>query len=65
MPESLRLFILCDAMRWAHLPTAGGLYDQDPQLLEEFAIIFTRRSEYERNKQAAQEAKDQAGKGAR
>lgn len=27
-------------MKWAHLPNAGGLYDQDPDLLDKFTIIF-------------------------
>ncbi len=27
-------------MKWAHLPVAGGLYDQDPRLLEEFQVLF-------------------------
>jgi hypothetical protein len=27
-------------MKWQHLPLPGGLYDQDPQLLENFSFIF-------------------------
>ena len=50
MPESLRLFILCEAMNWAHLPLPGGLYAQHPQLLDEWFYIFVRRSEHEARK---------------
>lgn len=50
MPESLRLFHLCDAMRWNHLPVAGGLYDQSPELLEDFFYIFMERNAYEEKK---------------
>lgn len=34
-------------MKWAHLPVAGGLYDQDPDLLDGFQIIFFERAEHE------------------
>lgn len=46
------MFSLCEAMKWSHLPLAGGIYAQDPQLLEWFRIIFSERSEYEAAKQA-------------
>lgn len=38
-------------MSWAHLPVAGGLLDQDPDLLDKFRYIFGAR-----NKKAAEEA---------
>lgn len=34
-------------MNWTHLPVAGGLYDQDPKLLEEWHHIFSRQGVYE------------------
>lgn len=34
-------------MEWAHLPVAGGLYDQHPQLLDEWLIIFQVKAEEE------------------
>jgi len=37
-------------MQWNHLPVAGGLYDQHPQLLEDFLYIFTIKSKYEKEK---------------
>ena len=49
--ESMRLFALCSAMEWAHLPVAGGLYDQHPQLLDEWLIIFQAKAEEEAKEQ--------------
>lgn len=48
VPESLRLFSLCEAMRWNHLPSAGGLYDQHPRLLEDWLMIFNTKAEHEK-----------------
>lgn len=48
---------MCQSMKWAHLPVAGGLYDQDPQLLDEWEIIFrrvARKEEEERRKREAE-----------
>lgn len=41
-------------MKWNHLPNAGGLYDQDPVLLDKFNYIFSeleKREEADRQKQ--------------
>lgn len=35
-------------MRWSHLPVAGGIYDQHPRLLEEWAVIFHEKGEHEK-----------------
>ena len=64
---SLRLFGLCEAMKWNHLPVDGGLYAQHPDLLEDFGLIFQRRAaheEKERKEQEAKQKKDMGGKGA-
>jgi hypothetical protein len=34
-------------MKWNHLPVAGGLYDQHPQLLDEWSYIFQVKAENE------------------
>jgi len=50
-------------MKWAHLPVAGGLYDQSPELLEAFQLIFAERGEAEaeeRKKQERETGKNQA-----
>jgi hypothetical protein len=57
-PESIRLFSLAENMKFAHLPVAGGLYDQHPQLLAEWEIIFEERGRYEAAK--AKEEEDKA-----
>lgn len=47
------MFALCEGMKWSHLPNAGGLYDQDPELLDGFQYIFAKRAEH----QAAEDRK--------
>lgn len=34
------MFAICSRMKWAHLPESGGLYNQDPDLLDKFNEIF-------------------------
>lgn len=41
------MFTLCEMMKWNHLPVEGGLYAQDPDLLEGFQYIFAKRAEYQ------------------
>ncbi len=48
--ESLRLYLICKAMKWSHLPVAGGLYDQDPKLLDDFYKIMQWEGEQEKSK---------------
>lgn len=57
------MFALCEGMKWAHLPNAGGLYDQDPELLDGFRIIFYERSKHEEAE--AKKRKNEMGKGKR
>lgn len=52
---------MCDAMRWAHLPMPGGLYDQNPDLLDKFMYIFNERSKEQEREQRRQAAKNQRG----
>lgn len=35
------MFHLCSMTKWAALPVAGGLYDQDPDLLDKFLVIHS------------------------
>lgn len=53
--ESIRLFGLCEAMKWAHLPVDGGLYDQHPDLLEQWRQIFAARAEHEAEEERRRE----------
>lgn len=59
---AIRLFSLCDAMKWNHLPVMGGLYDQDPQLLDQFMYIFMCRNKEQERKQKAEERKAKSGR---
>lgn len=44
---SIRLFQMCKAMNWAHLPVTGGIYDQHPQLMDDFMYIFNKQAEWD------------------
>lgn len=50
IPESIRLFILCNGMNWCHLPADGGIYAQHPKLLDEWDIIFDEQARHEQKK---------------
>lgn len=62
---AIRMFALCDAMKWSHLPTAGGLYDQDPALLDAFRFIFAERGKEQdrERKKTEKEAAAKSGRG--
>ena len=45
-------------MKWNHLPVAGGLYDQDPILLDQWAHLFELQAE-ERQKEAEKQKQEQ------
>ncbi len=61
--EEIHLFIICEAMNWAHLPEPGGLYQQNPLLLERWEYIFLERAaaEEEKRKKEERERKNKAG----
>lgn len=42
-------------MNWAHLPVAGGIYDQNPKLIDQWTIIFNKQAEHERREMAKRE----------
>jgi hypothetical protein len=50
-------------MKWAHLPVAGGIYEQHPQLLARWQYIFGRRAEQQEKERREQERKSQAQRG--
>jgi hypothetical protein len=59
MPESLRLYLLCKAMKWTHLPVAGGIYDQHPKLLDDFLVIMEIDGKVQEDKHREMERKQQ------
>lgn len=56
----MRLFALCEQMKWSHLPVAGGIYDQHPKLLEEWQIIFAARARKEEQERRIEERKSKS-----
>lgn len=50
-------------MKWSHLPVQGGLYDQDPMLLDRWRYLFMKRAEYENEKREADERKNRSQMG--
>lgn len=42
-------------MKWNHLPCAGGIYDQDPDLMDKFSIIFNMRNKHQADEQKKQQ----------
>ncbi len=50
-------------MKWSHLPCGGGIYDQHPQLLDEWLVIMQvdGESEAKRQQKLEREQKNKAG----
>jgi hypothetical protein len=44
-------------MKWAHLPNEGGIYNQDPQFIDDIDIIFNIKNAYEASQAKEQEKK--------
>ncbi|USH45020.1 hypothetical protein SEA_CAMERICO_23 [Gordonia phage Camerico] len=62
--------MMCEAMKWNFLPVAGGLYDQNPLLIDKFAVIFQYRAEHqakeaEKQEREARKNKSKTGMGSR
>lgn len=49
-------------MKWACLPIAGGLYDQDPQLLREWQVVFEQQSIFQKEEHERQTREAKAKK---
>ena len=55
--ESIRLFNMCQAFGFKHLPEAGGLYDQHPDLMDRFMFILAAQQEQREREEAAERRK--------
>jgi hypothetical protein len=44
-------------MKWAHLPEPGGIYAQNPELLDHFAIIFAAQAKEDARREAEKNSK--------
>lgn len=51
------MLMVMEAMKWQHLPLAGGLYDQHPDFIEKMQRYMVVRNAYEQKKQKDEEAK--------
>lgn len=63
--ESIRLYALCKGMKWAHLPVSGGLYDQHPQIIDDFYTIMGLEAKAERRRAEEQRRQSKSKKGRR
>lgn len=57
------MFSLLSSMKWSHLPNAGGLYDQNPELLDAIRKIFAAQAQYE--SEQAEKQRQKQGKSPR
>lgn len=51
---SITMFAICARMKWNHLPVPGGIYEQDPELIRRWRIIWDAQDEVARAEQAKQ-----------
>lgn len=49
-------------MKWNHLPVAGGIYDQHPQLLDEWAYIFEQKNEHDKREREKEKNASKSGR---
>lgn len=63
IPESLRLYVFCKALKFTHLPVAGGIYDQHPKLIRDWLTIMSIEAQEEKKRQEKQERDMKAKKG--
>ena len=47
---------MCVGMQWNHLPVAGGLYDQNPEILERFYYIMGEQAKWDKQQAEKREA---------
>lgn len=51
------MFNMCSSMQWAHLPVPGGIYDQDPELLRCWRVIWSKQAEHQKAEDRKREMK--------
>lgn len=57
------MFSLCSDFKWNWLPNGGGLYDQDPELLDAFRYIFSEIKKYEAEQEQRRQREQERRKG--
>jgi hypothetical protein len=55
MVESIRLYAFAKGIEFGALPLAGGIYDQHPKLVEQWATIMAAESREEAKRRKRQE----------
>lgn len=65
MHESLRMWSICNAMKWNHLPVAGGIYDQHPTFVDDILVIFEAKYRQQRRDQEKREREMKGKRGRR
>lgn len=58
---AITTFGMCSAMEWSHLPVAGGIYDQDPELLEKFRILWHEKAQHDKREEAKRKNSNKPG----
>ncbi len=58
---AIRLFSLCEGFKWT-LPVPGGIYAQDPVLMDKFAYMFSRRAVIQEEEAKKREREAKRGK---
>lgn len=48
---------MCASMKWNHLPVAGGIYDQHPDVLDKFRLIFNAQADHDEAERMREQAK--------
>jgi hypothetical protein len=56
------MYAICETMKW-RLPVAGGIYDQDPELLDFWYIIISEKAKADKAERDSQNKKSGKGKG--
>lgn len=56
---AITMFSICARMKWNHLPIPGGIYDQDPELIRRWRIIWDAQDDVQRAEQAKQKREAQ------
>ena len=55
------MYSICKAMKWAHLPVAGGLYDQHPAFIDDMSFLMSEDAKAQKREMEAEKRKSQKG----
>ena len=52
---------MCAGMQWNHLPMDGGIYDQNPEMLERFYYIMGQQAKWDKQEADRRDAQKSRG----